>query len=224
MTAGLNTRLKTLDTWVFDLDNTIYPSSSNLFPQIHQKMGQFIANMLSIPVEEARKIQEDYYHRYGTSLNGLMAEHNMLPDKFLDFVHDLDYRILKADPKLRSLLSALDATLYIFTNGTVKHAEAVLNQMGIADLFADIFDINIANYIHKPNAAPYDAMVAKANITPHTAIMVEDIAKNLRVPAKIGMTTLWVKNPFEAVDPDDNLAYIHYQTDNLLDWLGTNIP
>jgi len=214
-------KLLAAETWIFDLDNTLYPASCNLFAQVDRKMGDFISSMLNIPYEDARALQKSYFREHGTTLRGLMQVHEIDPADFLDYVHDIDYSPVTYDEALGEALSRLPGRKLIFTNGTVAHADSVLGQLGAADHFDLIYDIVASDYIPKPNPAPYDKMIAEHDIDPTTSVMVEDIAKNLMHPAAIGMQTVWVRTDTDwAKDDDDPADYIHHETDDLSAWLS----
>ncbi len=186
-------------TWVFDLDNTLYPHHSNLFSQIDVKMTGYIANLLQLPRDEARKVQKQFYLEYGTTLRGLMEKHQIDPDDFLEKVHDIDYTWLKPDPDLGEAIKSLPGRKFIFTNGNRSHAEKAARQLGILDHFEDVFDIVAADLMPKPGRHPYDRFVAKHGVNGQEAAMFEDLARNLIEPKALGMkTVLIVPNNFEA--------------------------
>ncbi len=186
-------------TWVFDLDNTLYPHHSNLFSQIDVKMTGYIANLLTLPREEARKVQKQFYLEYGTTLRGLMEKHQIDPDDFLEKVHDIDYTWLTPDPKLGEAIRSLPGRKFIFTNGNRGHAEKAALQLGILDHFDDVFDIVAADLMPKPGRHPYDRFVSKHGVTGGEAAMFEDLARNLIEPKALGMkTVLIVPRNFEA--------------------------
>jgi len=178
--------------WVFDLDNTLYPHHTNLFAQIDVKMTSYVSELLSLPRDEARKLQKDLYLEYGTTLSGLMAQHNIDPDDFLRKVHDIDYSWLKPDPALGDAIRDLPGRKFIFTNGDRGHAERTARQLGILDRFDDIFDIVAAELNPKPAQATYDRFVALHRIVGSDAAMFEDLARNLVAPKVLGMTTVLV--------------------------------
>ena len=181
-----------IDTWVFDLDNTLYPPRSNLFAQIDQRMGAFIAELLDVAPQEAKRIQKDYYRVHGTTLHGLMVEHGVDPHVFLSFVHDIDHSPIEADPALGAILSELPGRKFVLTNGSVAHAGAVMDRLGIAGHFEDVFDIVAADFRPKPDRAPYEKFLAQYAIEPRRAAMFEDLPRNLAVPKDLGMATVLV--------------------------------
>lgn len=181
--------------WVFDLDNTLYPRRTDLFAQIDVRMTEFVADLLKLPKDEARLLQKGFYRQYGTTLRGLMTVHDIDPDTFLQYVHDIDYSGLVADPALGAVIKGLPGRKFIFTNGDRGHAERTARALGILDHFEDIFDIVAAGLNPKPAAATYDLFVGRHGIEPDRAAMFEDLARNLEVPKRLGMRTVLVVPP-----------------------------
>lgn len=211
-------------SWVFDLDNTLYPASSSLFPQIDVRMRQFIAGRLGMALDDAFVLQKRYYREYGTTLRGLMIVHGIEPQEFLDYVHDIDHTVLDAAPRLDAALARLPGRRFIFTNGSERHAISVMDRLGIGARFDAIFDIRAADFIPKPQPACYAAMLARFGIQAAPAAMVEDIHRNLKPAADIGMTTVWVRqdnHPDHKVvqQDEDDLSHVHHVTDDLVGWL-----
>jgi len=184
-----------VETWVFDLDNTLYPHDLNLWQQIDDRIRAFVSNFLSVTKEEAFRVQKDYYKRYGTTMRGLMAEHGMKPDDFLEFVHQIDHSPLTPNPELGAAIEQLPGRKLILTNGTRKHAEAVMRCLEIDRHFEDVFDIAAANLDPKPLPQVYDRFLHKHGVEPRKAAMIEDLARNLEVPHELGMTTVLVVPP-----------------------------
>jgi putative hydrolase of the HAD superfamily len=181
-----------VDTWVFDLDNTLYPHHLNLWHQVDARIRDFIADYLKVAHEDAFRIQKDYYKRYGTTMRGLMAEHGLEPDAFLDYVHQIDHSPLEPNPALGAALARLPGRKLILTNGTRKHAEAVMQRLAIHEHFEDVYDIVAADLEPKPLAQNYDRFLALHRVDPHKAAMFEDLARNLAIPHALGMTTVLV--------------------------------
>ncbi|MBO6676706.1 MAG: pyrimidine 5'-nucleotidase [Rhizobiales bacterium] len=215
-----------VEHWVFDLDNTLYPHHSNLFAQIDEKMTTYLSKLMELEKDEARVVQKTYYRTYGTTMRGLMVEQGITPDDFLDFVHDIDHSVLEPDPKLDAMIEGLPGHKYVFTNGTEKHARAVLDRLGVSTDFQHIFDIVSADLIPKPNGATYDKFLELTGIEPTKAAMFEDLSRNLKVPHERGMlTTLIVPRgtrevfheDWELEGRDDN--HVRYVTDHLADFL-----
>ena len=181
-----------IETWVFDLDNTLYPHHLNLWHQVDERIRNYIANFLNITHEEAFRVQKDYYKRYGTSMRGLMAEHNMQPDDFLDVVHQIDHSPLEPNPELGDMLKALEGRKLVLTNGTRRHADAVMQRLGIHEHFEGIFDIVAAELEPKPSPLTYERFLKRHGVEPTKSAMFEDLARNLSVPHSLGMTTVLV--------------------------------
>ena len=220
--------LSHIETWVFDLNNTLYSPECRLFDQIDEKMTTFIADRFSLDRTKARKIQKEYFFSYGTTLAGLMHEHDVKPDEFLPYVHDIDRSGIPADKALDEAIAALPGKKYICTNGTREHAAATLDKIGISGHFEDIYDIKSFGYTPKPAAVAYDVMVKDAGFDPNTAAMFEDIARNLQIPHKLGMTTVLVHangNEDSAMIDRLNGAsadahYVHHTTNRLSQFLS----
>ncbi len=215
-----------IETWVFDLDNTLYPHHLNLWQQVDTRIRDFIANFLDIAHDDAFKLQKDYYRRYGTSMRGLMTEHGMKPDDFLDFVHEIDHSPLEADAALGAALERLPGRKLIFTNGTRKHADAIMRRLDIHTHFEDVFDIVAAELEPKPSALTYDRFLARHGVNPARAAMFEDLARNLAVPHKLGMTTVLVvpEGTREVFREDWELEgrespHVHHVTEDLVGFL-----
>jgi putative hydrolase of the HAD superfamily len=209
-----------IDVWLFDLDNTLYPARCNLFAQTERLIGAFIQRLLSVGPEEARAVQKEYWRSYGTSLRGLMVRHGCQPTEFLDYVHDIDYSPVDASPELEQALARLPGRKIVFTNGTVRHAERVLERLGVPHHFEGIYDIVAADYVPKPERVVYEQLVTRYGVDARRAAMIDDIAINLRPAADLGMHTVWIrtdesKRRAEGID----LSHIHHQADDLLEWL-----
>ncbi len=181
-----------VETWVFDLDNTLYPHHLNLWQQVDERIRDYIANFLRVTPDEAFRVQKDYYRRYGTSMRGLMEEHGLNPDEFLEVVHQIDHSPLTPNPALGAAIAQLRGRKLILTNGTRRHAEAVLGRLQIAEHFEEVFDIAAANLEPKPRASVYDRFLARHNVDPRKAAIFEDLSRNLEVPHALGMTTVLV--------------------------------
>ncbi|MEC7615134.1 MAG: pyrimidine 5'-nucleotidase [Pseudomonadota bacterium] len=217
--------LQFIKTWIFDLDNTLYPPEENIFSQIDKKMTTFIAENLKISHEEAFNIQKQNFIDHGTTLAGFMNTGNskINPDKFLEYVHDINLNSLKEDNKLRKILLMLPGKKYIFTNGTKKHAENVLKKLNLENIFQSIFGIKEANYLPKPNIETYNLFLKINNIDPKTSIMFEDMGRNL-IPAKeLGITTVLLerklpnKNNSEHKEKYKDLWDDDYDADYVID-------
>ncbi|MBX6425967.1 MAG: pyrimidine 5'-nucleotidase [Variibacter sp.] len=181
-----------VETWVFDLDNTLYPHHLNLWQQVDARIRDYIADFLKVTHEEAFRLQKDYYRRYGTSMRGLMIEHGMSPDAFLEYVHEIDHSPLEPNPALGAAIEALPGRKLILTNGTRKHADAVMRRLAIDAHFEDVFDIVAAELEPKPSPQTYARFLERHGVEPTRAAMFEDLARNLDVPHRLGMTTVLV--------------------------------
>ncbi len=183
---------KGVEAWVFDLDNTLYPAETDLFSQINNQIASYVAKLLDLGKEEAMAQQKAYYHEYGTTLRGLMIEHNIDPDDFLRHAHDIDYSGVAANPALGEAIAALPGRKFIFTNGDRPHAERTAAALGITDHFEDIFDIVAADLLPKPNRETYELFLDRTGVSPARAAMFEDLQRNLDVPHKLGMRTVLI--------------------------------
>lgn len=178
--------------WIFDLDNTLYPAHSNLFAQIDERIRDYVAHLTGASLDDADRMQKDYYRRYGTTLRGLMVEHEILPDGFLEYVHDIDHSPIAPDPSLGAAIEKLPGRKFIMTNGTTRHAEKVAERLGITHHFDDIFDIVAADLLPKPHRETYEKFWARHGIRPAESAMFEDLTRNLAVPHDMGMRTVLV--------------------------------
>ena len=215
-----------VETWVFDLDNTLYPHHLNLWQQVDERIRDYIANFLKVSPDEAFRVQKDYYRRYGTSMRGLMEEHGLNPDEFLEVVHQIDHSPLTPNPELGAAIARLPGRKLILTNGTRRHAEAVMDRLGITEHFEDVFDIAAAELEPKPRPSVYDRFLGRHNVDPHKAAIFEDLARNLEVPHALGMTTVLVvpggtrevfREEWELAGRD--AAHVNYVTDDLASFL-----
>lgn len=188
-------RFSAVDTWVFDLDNTLYGADHDLWPQIDARMKAYIADYLDIAPDDAFRLQKDYYRRYGTSLRGLMIEHGMDPQAFLAAVHDVDLSGLPPAPRLAKAIEALPGRKIVYTNGSEQHARNVLTKLGIDDQFAAVHDIVAAAFHPKPTQEAYQRFLDAHAVEPRRAAMFEDLARNLEVPYQLGMATVLVVPP-----------------------------
>ena len=212
---------KNIETWIFDLDNTLYSADSGIFQQVGILMGEFVAKHLKVNIKEAKEIQRKYYKEHGTTLRGLMDNHSIDPDTFLDEVHRLDYSIVQPNYELNKSLKKINGKKYIFTNANKQHADKILEKLKIANLFDGIYDIKMANYIPKPEIQTYEKLIETYNIEPDKTIMFDDIAKNLVPASKKGFTTVWIDVGHENFSDDiaSSKKFLNYQTSVLSNWL-----
>jgi putative hydrolase of the HAD superfamily len=215
-----------VETWVFDLDNTLYPHHLNLWQQVDSRIRDFVARFLACTHDEAFRLQKDYYRRYGSTMRGLMIEHGLDPDRFLEFVHEIDHSPLAPDPVLGAAIESLPGRKLILTNGTRKHAEAVMRRLDVHRHFEDVFDIAAADLEPKPMPQVYHRFLARHGVEPAKAAMFEDLARNLEVPHALGMTTVLVvpEGTREVFREEWELAgrdapHVDHVTDNLAGFL-----
>ena len=211
--------LSHIDCWIFDLDNSLYPASADLFALIDIRMGEYIQRLLACDPVEARRVQKSYFHEHGTTLAGLMAGHGVAPRDFLDYVHDIDLARLSADPALVSAMDRLPGRKFVFTNGDEAYASRVLDKLGLANAFDGMHDIHAMDYVPKPNPAAYAALCSAHAIAPETALFVEDMARNLEPAKALGMTTVWVDNGSERGSHGADPAFIDYRIADIGLWL-----
>lgn len=183
---------RAVNVWVFDLDNTLYPRHTRLFEQVDERIRDYVQRLLALDQDTAHHVQKDYYRRYGTTLRGLMEEHGIDPDAFLEYVHDIDHSAVAADPRLTEAIARLPGRRFILTNGSRRHAETIAERLGFTDHFEDIFDIVRADLLPKPNRETYDRFLAATGISPSEAAMFEDLPRNLVEPKRLGMQTILV--------------------------------
>ena len=212
---------ETVDCWIFDLDNTLYPPSTRLFDQIDVKMGEYIAGLLGCDAVEAHRIQKLYFHDHGTTLAGLMHNHDVDPYDFLSFVHAIDFAPLAAAPRLASTIAGLPGRKLVCTNGDGDYARHVLSALGLGDSFEGLWDVHAMHYRPKPERSAYTGMIEAMAIDPNRAVFVEDMARNLTVPKALGMQTVWLDLGTEWGDRAKDDAAIDLVIDDLAQWLGT---
>jgi len=217
--TGASAMLGHVDAWIFDLDNTLYPPSADIFGQIDVRMGAFIADLLGCDAAEARRVQKKYFHEHGTTLAGLMAFHGVEPGRFLDYVHDVDLSVLDADPLLIEAIAGLPGRKFIFTNGDAPYALRVLDRIGLGETFEAIHDIHACGYAPKPTPSAYHGMIEAFGIDPRRALFVEDMARNLKPAKALGMTTVWINNGSERGAHEAHADFIDIEIDDLGRWL-----
>lgn len=212
------TSLAQIESWIFDLDNTLYPASASLFPQIDARMGAYIQRLLDIDPAEAHRVQKGFFHSHGMTLPGLMAHHGVDPHEFLADVHDVDIDVVAPHPELGDLIARLPGRKFVFTNADAPYATRVLARLGLSDHFDAMHDIHALDYVPKPQLPAYASLCAAHAIDPQRAVFVEDMARNL-VPAKaIGMTTVWIDNGSEQ-GPDEQRDHIDFTITDVASWL-----
>ena len=207
--------MKNIKNILFDCDGVLYQDLESVFGQVSKRMTQYISEKLKINLVEAKKLQTEYFHKYNTSLNGLMINHDIPPTEFLNFVHDIDLSFMEKDVVLRGEIEKLDLRKFVFTNGSSEHVSNITTHLGIDDLFEDVFDIVDAEYSPKPAAKAFDLMVKKFDIDPKETIYIEDIAKNLSIGKERGATTVWLINNEYWGKKESDKDYIDYKIENL---------
>jgi putative hydrolase of the HAD superfamily len=207
------------DCWVFDLDNTLYPASANLFALMDVRMSAYVARVTGADLVEAREIQKRWFVDHGTTLCGLMANHDVDPSDYLTYVHDIALDRLEADPKLAKAIHALPGRKLVFTNADAVYAKRVLEKRGLSDCFEGLFDIHDADYRPKPEPAPYTKFCTDHGVDPTRAVMVEDMARNLKPAKALGMATIWINNGSEHGGADACASFIDAETHDLGDYL-----
>lgn len=217
--------------WVFDLDNTLYPSACNLFAEVDRRMAAFVAELLDVPLDHARYLQKRYYHDYGTTLTGLIQLHKIDPHKFLEYVHDIDLAPLTESPELAAALQALPGRRIIFTNGSRRHAERVAEKLGVLHLMEDICDIAACEFVAKPSPEAFKRMTGRHGVAPTEAAMFEDMPHNLEAAHALGMTTVLVHSDYMDHPAQREMRkwtelpeHIHHATDDLTAFLTTLAP
>lgn len=216
----MQTPFANIDTWIFDLDLTLYGPEANIMAQVRDRIALFVEKHFNIGSDEAHKIRHTYWKKYGTTLGGLMAEHKVDPNGYLDFVHDVDMDLLRPDGDLRRQIISLPGRKLIFTNADAPYAERVLAARGLDNLFEDIFDIHRMQHVPKPAVESYDSLCAQLDINPARALFVEDSAHNLAPAKALGMTTIWVNHGTEAVSSNTE-EFVDQEIADLNDWLSS---
>jgi putative hydrolase of the HAD superfamily len=212
--------LSHVEFWIFDLDNTLYPAHCRLFDQVDRRIGLYIEQLLNLDREAARALQKQYFREHATTLNGLMINHKIDPDDFLDFVHQIDCSAVATDAALDAGLERLPGRKLIYTNGSVAHARNVMDKVGINRHFDAIFDIAAAGYVPKPAPESFARLIEIYGIAPERAVMVDDMPRNLKPAADLGMTTVLVSSHHDWAQPTGEEDFIHHTTDKLGDWLA----
>ena len=207
--------MKNIKNILFDCDGVLYQDLEAVFGQVSKKMTEYISKKLNIDLIKAKELQTNYFHKYNTSLNGLMIHHDILPGEFLKYVHDIDLSFMKKDLELREELEKLNTKKFVFTNGSREHVKNITTHLGIDDLFDGIFDIVDAEFHPKPEAKAFDLMVEKFNINPNETLYIEDIAKNLSIAKERGSTTVWLINDEYWGKKDSEKDFIDYKIKNL---------
>jgi putative hydrolase of the HAD superfamily len=219
MSVRLAPKFSHVRDWVFDLDNCLYPASTGLFELIDQRMGAYIQRLLDCDPQEARRVQKEHFHAYGTTLAGLMNNHGVDPHHFLEDVHAIPLDRLSRNDRLAAALARLPGRRFVFTNGDEAYARRVLEAVGVHAQFDDLHDIHASSYRPKPDPQSYALMCERFGIDPKRALFVEDMAANLRPAKALGMTTVWVDNGSERGSHGADPSFIDYRIGDVADWL-----
>jgi putative hydrolase of the HAD superfamily len=205
--------------WIFDLDNCLYPASTGLFELIDQRMGAYIERLLGVDPSEAKRVQKAHFHEHGTTLAGLMREHQVDPHHFLEDVHAIPLDRLAADDRLAVGLGRLPGRKLIFTNADAPYARRVLEALGVATHFAELHDIHSAELRPKPDQHGYELMLERFGIDPSKTAMIEDMAQNLKPAKQLGMTTIWVDNGSERGNHGHHPDHVDLTITDVGEWL-----
>jgi putative hydrolase of the HAD superfamily len=213
-----------IDTWVFDLDHTLYRTSAEQDAEMEERICRFVQDLFATDRDTAFRIQKDYLKDHGTTLAGLLRNHAVDPDAYHDAINDIDALALTPDPRLREGLARLPGARFVFTNNCGRYARAVLARLGLADLFENVIDARTTNFVPKPKEAAYAALLAQGKFDPKQAALFDDSLRNL-VPARaLGMRTVWynhglgLSSHFKIDAPE---LHIDYETDDLAGFLQT---
>ena len=208
-----------VDTWIFDLDNTLYPASADLFAHIDRRMTAFVGELLGLDRDAAWRVQKDYFLAHGTTLAGLMREHAVDPHAFLAYVHDIEMDALEVNAPLAAAIARLPGTKLVFTNGDKPYALKVLDRLGLGASFEAVHDVHAMDLQPKPAASAYAGLCAALAINPRQALFADDMARNLKPAKAIGMTTVWVDNGSEQ-GHDADRSFIDHRTADITSWLN----
>ena len=210
---------KNIKNIIFDCDGVLYKDLDSVFGQVSKKMGEYISKKLNVDLKKAKELQRNYFHKYNTSLNGLMIHHKIDPHEFLEYVHNINLDFLKKDTVLRKELLKLKAKKFVYTNGSRNHVNNITKHLGIDDLFNEVFDILDAKFLPKPEIKSFKILIKKFNINPEETVFIEDIAKNLEPAKQLGMRTVWLTNNEYWAKKDSDKDFIDLKIKNLSSFL-----
>jgi putative hydrolase of the HAD superfamily len=216
-------KFKHVDTWLFDLDNTLYDASTGVFDRIIDRMNLFVSGHLQISTEQASALRKTYWERYGTTLRGMMEEHGTNPDNFLWYAHDIDISDVPQCAITKEFLAHLPGRKIVYTNSSHEFAERMMKHLGIHHHFEDIFSIEDTKYVPKPEIDAYHALIRNYNFDPKRATMFEDMQINLKTAADLGMTTVWIHGKNKDAETHA-LPHLHHKTETLAKWLEQTVP
>jgi len=212
-------RFSRIRDWIFDLDNCLYPASSGLFDLIDERMAAYIQRLLDCPPEEAKRVQKAHFHQHGTTLAGLMKDHEIDPHDFLTDVHDVPLDRVQPDDRLSRLLPLLPGRRFVFTNGDAPYARRVLERIGVGEHFDDLHDIHASGYRAKPDPHGYELLCERFGIDPAEALLVDDMVQNLGPAKALEMTTIWVDNGSERGNHNYDDKIVDQRITDVGDWL-----
>lgn len=215
----MDPRLSHVRDWIFDLDNCLYPASAGLFALIDERMGAYIERLLGVDAVEAKRVQKAHFHEHGTTLAGLMREHDVDPHDFLKDVHDIPLDRIRPDERLARLLARLPGRRFVFTNGDEPYARRVLEAIGVQHHFNDLHDIHASSYRPKPDPHGYALLCERFGIDPARALLADDMVQNLAPAKRLGMTTVWVDNGSERGNHGYDQAIVDIRINDVGDWL-----
>ena len=215
----MNSRFSRIRDWIFDLDNCLYPASTGLFALIDERMGAYIEQLVGCDPIEAKRIQKAHFHAHGTTLAGLMEEHQVDPHHFLADVHSIPLDRVRKDERLGRVLQKLPGRRFVFTNGDAPYARRVLAAIGIEDHFNDLHDIHSSRLRPKPDPFGYSLLCKQFKIDPAHALLADDMVQNLRPAKQLGMTTVWVDNGSERGNHGFDESIVDVRVTDIGEWL-----
>jgi putative hydrolase of the HAD superfamily len=215
----MNPRFAHIRDWIFDLDNCLYPASTGLFSLIDERMGAYVQRLLGCDAAEAHRVQKAHFHEHGTTLAGLMKEHDIDPREFLEDVHAIPLDRIEADERLGRALARLPGRKFVFTNGDAPYARRVLEAIGVHGHFDDLHDIHASSYRPKPDPHGYALLCERFGIDPKHALLADDMVKNLAPAKALGMMTVWVDNGSEQAGREYDSQVVDVRTNHVGEWL-----
>jgi putative hydrolase of the HAD superfamily len=221
MASSVASEFSHVRDWIFDLDNCLYPHSSGLFALIDERMNAYIRRLLDCDSEEAHRVQKHHFHTHGTTLAGLMRQHEIDPHEFLEDVHAIPLDRIQRNDALSIALERLPGRRFIFTNGDAPYARRVLDAIGVDERFHDLHDIHASSYRPKPDPHGYELLCERFGIDPRHALLADDIAQNLKPAKALGMTTVWVDNGSERGNHGADEGFIDHRIEDVREWLET---
>ena len=221
MTSEVAPEFRHVRDWIFDLDNCLYPASTGLFALIDERMSAYIQRLLDCDPIEAKRVQKEHFHTHGTTLAGLKRHHEVDPHDFLEAVHDIPLDRVERNEGLGASLDRLPGRRFVFTNGDAPYARRVLEAIGVHERFHDLHDIHASSYRPKPDPHGYELLCERFGIDPKHALLVDDMAQNLKPAKAIGMTTVWVDNGSERGNHGADETFIDHRITDVSEWLET---